>query len=107
MVSFFITYSHQKGIKDMPNKHRILFIGAGRMAEAIFAGLLTTSKEYIEEIIVSNRSNIEKLTQLQTQYDLSITTDWKQHIKSVDTIVLAMPPVAHEQLLAESIPSSN
>lgn len=104
MVSFFITYSHQKGIKDMPNKHRILFIGAGRMAEAIFAGLLTTSKEYIEKIIVSNRSNIEKLTQLQTQYDLSITTDWKQHIKSVDTIVLAMPPVAHEQLLADLSP---
>ena len=72
MVSFFITYSHQKGIKDMPNKHRILFIGAGRMAEAIFAGLLTTSKEYIEEIIVSNRSNIEKLNNYKgdTMYPL-------------------------------------
>ncbi|MED1559834.1 pyrroline-5-carboxylate reductase [Bacillus paramycoides] len=88
----------------MPNKHRILFIGAGRMAEAIFSGLLKTSKEYIEEIIVSNRSNVEKLTQLQTQYDISITTDWKQHIKSVDTIVLAMPPAAHEQLLKELFP---
>ena len=41
----------------MLTKHRILFIGAGRMAEAIFSGLLKTSKEYIEEIIVSNRSN--------------------------------------------------
>ena len=45
----------------MLTKHRILFIGAGRMAEAIFSGLLKTSKEYIEEIIVSNRSNVEKL----------------------------------------------
>lgn len=48
----------------MLTKHRILFIGAGRMAEAIFSGLLKTSKEYIEEIIVSNRSNVEKLKQL-------------------------------------------
>ena len=28
----------------MLTKHRILFIGAGRMAEAIFSGLLKTSK---------------------------------------------------------------
>ncbi|KEK21938.1 pyrroline-5-carboxylate reductase [Bacillus gaemokensis] len=88
----------------MTKKHRILFIGAGRMAEAIFAGLLKTSKEHIEEIIVSNRSNIEKLQQLKQQYGVSITNDWKQHITSVDTIVLAMPPTAHEQLLAELSP---
>lgn len=56
----------------MPNKHRILFIGAGRMAEAIFSGLLKTSKEYIEEIIISNRSNVEKLEQLQRRYNVSI-----------------------------------
>ena len=60
----------------MLTEHRILFIGAGRMAEAIFSGLLKTSKEYIEEIIVSNRSNVAKLEQLQGQYDVSITTDW-------------------------------
>ncbi|PGC28515.1 pyrroline-5-carboxylate reductase [Bacillus pseudomycoides] len=88
----------------MPKKHRILFIGAGRMAEAIFAGLLKTSNEHIEEIIVSNRSNIEKLEQLEKKYDISITNDWKQYIKNVDTIVLAMPPAAHEQLLAELSP---
>ncbi|PEF10176.1 pyrroline-5-carboxylate reductase [Bacillus thuringiensis] len=88
----------------MPNKHRILFIGAGRMAEAIFSGLLKTSKEYIEEIIISNRSNVEKLEQLQRRYNVSITTDWKQHITSVDTVVLAMPPSAHEELLAELSP---
>ncbi|PED06625.1 pyrroline-5-carboxylate reductase [Bacillus pseudomycoides] len=88
----------------MPKKHRILFIGAGRMAEAIFAGLLKTSNEHIEEIIVSNRSNIEKLEQLEKKYDISITNNWKQYIKNVDTIVLAMPPAAHEQLLAELSP---
>ena len=54
----------------MLTKHRILFIGAGRMAEAIFSGLLKT-QEYIEEIIVSNRSNVEKLKQLQHRYNVS------------------------------------
>lgn len=88
----------------MLTKHRILFIGAGRMAEAIFSGLLKTSKEYIEEIIVSNRSNVEKLDQLRARYNVSTTTDWKQHVTSVDTIVLAMPPSAHEELLAELSP---
>lgn len=88
----------------MQKKHRILFIGAGRMAEAIFTGLLKTSKEYIEEIIVSNRSDTEKLKQLEQRYGVSTTNDWKQYIKAVDTIVLAMPPAAHEQLLAELSP---
>lgn len=88
----------------MLTKHRILFIGAGRMAEAIFSGLLKTSKEYIEEIIVSNRSNVEKLKQLRARYNVSTATDWKQHVTSVDTIVLAMPPSAHEELLAELSP---
>ena len=31
-------------------------------------------------------------------------TDWKQHVTSVDTVVLAMPPSAHEELLAELSP---
>ena len=35
---------------------------------------------------------------------MSTTTDWKQHVTSVDTIVLAMPPSAHEELLAELSP---
>ncbi len=104
MLSFFIPYSKQEGIKDMPKKNRILFIGAGRMAEAIFVGLLKTSNEHIEEIIVSNRSNIEKLEQLKQKYGISIIHDWKPCIKTVDTIVLAMPPAAHEQLLAELSP---
>ncbi|ABS20564.1 MULTISPECIES: pyrroline-5-carboxylate reductase [Bacillus cereus group] len=88
----------------MPKKQRILFIGAGRMAEAIFSGLLKTSKPYIEEIIVSNRHNTKKLQQLQEQYPISTTTDWKECVKFVDTIILAMPPAAHEQLLTELAP---
>lgn len=35
---------------------------------------------------------------------MSTTTDWKQHVTSVDTVVLAMPPSAHEELLAELSP---
>lgn len=104
MVSFSITCSQKEGIQDMLKKQRILFIGAGRMAEAIFAGLLKTSKEYIQEIIVSNQRNEEKLQQLKQTYGVSITKDWKQHITAVDTIVLAIPPATHEQLLAELSP---
>lgn len=94
----------QEGSKNMQNKQRVLFIGAGRMAEALFAGLLHTSKEHIAEIVVSNQRNQERLTELREKYAVSTTTDWKQYAADVDVIVLAMPPEAHEQLLTELSP---
>jgi len=83
------------------NKQRILFIGAGRMAEAIFSGLLSMSKEHIESITVSNRSDEARLDYLKSTYDLQVTTDWKSAVAHANVIVLAMPPQAHEPLLKE------
>ncbi|PWK13397.1 pyrroline-5-carboxylate reductase [Tumebacillus permanentifrigoris] len=86
------------------SKQRILVLGAGRMAEAIFAGLLRTQREYIEEIVVANRSDKSRLHELQEQYGVTVTTDWREHVRSADTVLLAMPPQNHRDVLRELAP---
>ncbi|TLS38987.1 pyrroline-5-carboxylate reductase [Pseudalkalibacillus caeni] len=85
-------------------KPTILFIGAGRMAEAIFAGLVKNSMDHIQEIIVSNRSDRERLQSMEKKHGVSITTDWKPEVKLADVILLAMPPGVHSQILEEMSP---
>jgi pyrroline-5-carboxylate reductase len=77
----------------------ILFIGAGRMAEAIMSGLFKKSDEQISHIYVSNRSNPERLNELSIKYKANAVQDIEQIIKTVDVIVLAMPPAEHKDIL--------
>ncbi len=86
------------------DKQRILFIGAGRMAEAIFSGLLKEKAEFIETIILSNQSDVTRLEKMQAAYNVAITTDWKTVISDVDIIVLACPPKAHAAVLDDMSP---
>ncbi|WP_035406658.1 pyrroline-5-carboxylate reductase [Bacillus sp. SJS] len=79
-------------------KPTILFIGAGRMAEAIIAGLRAKKENEIERIIVSNQSNIMRLERLKKQYGAETVFQWKEKIHEADTVVLAMPPEEHEEV---------
>ncbi|WP_268921769.1 pyrroline-5-carboxylate reductase [Metabacillus schmidteae] len=80
-------------------KNSILFIGAGRMAEAIIAGLITSSHEQINSIYVSNQKNTERLQELATKYQVQPIDNYDDIIEKVDMIVLAMPPSEHEGVL--------
>ncbi|TWI54436.1 pyrroline-5-carboxylate reductase [Halalkalibacter nanhaiisediminis] len=80
----------------MNNVH-ILFIGAGRMAEAIFSGILTHQPEIM--ITVSNQSNSAHLDLLQSNYPIQTTSSWTEVIDQVDVILLACPPGAHSEVL--------
>jgi pyrroline-5-carboxylate reductase len=82
-------------------KQRILFMGAGRMAEAILSGLLLRKQEHIEEIIVTNKKNQERLAELRRKYGVTATQDWKPYVEKADTIVLAMKPGQHREALME------
>ncbi|MFC5712438.1 pyrroline-5-carboxylate reductase [Thalassorhabdus alkalitolerans] len=82
-------------------KNNILFIGAGRMAEAIYAGLLRQSHPDIGRIIVSNKSDEERLHNQAKQYGVKQTTKWKEETDQVEVIVLAAPPGVHDELLKE------
>lgn len=74
----------------------ILFIGAGRMAEAIIAGIHKISNKKFEKVYASNRSNSDRLQVLADTYGVIPIHDWNEIISKVDIIVLAIPPQEHE-----------
>ncbi|WP_100371786.1 pyrroline-5-carboxylate reductase [Bacillus sp. FJAT-45037] len=78
----------------------ILFIGAGRMAEAIASGLLAREGKKVK-ITLSNEKNDAKLEALKNTYNVEITHDWRTVIEEVDTVILACPPSTHEDVLRE------
>ncbi|HEU5139934.1 MAG TPA: pyrroline-5-carboxylate reductase [Bacillales bacterium] len=83
------------------NTPRVLFIGAGRMAEAIFAGLIHNNDAHKKNIMISNRSNGQKLMELEERYGVRSTRQWQDAVSEADVILLAMPPEAHPEVLAE------
>ncbi|APH04757.1 pyrroline-5-carboxylate reductase [Bacillus weihaiensis] len=83
-------------------KSSILFIGAGRMAEAIISGL--TKENKFQQIYVSNKSRPVRLKELADSYQVVPTENWKEKIDSVQVIVLAMPPSEHDSILNELQP---
>lgn len=83
------------------NANRLLMIGAGRMAEAIFSGLLKQEHSTIESITITNNTDQDRLNKLREQYDVQIDNDWRNCINDHDVIVLASPPNTHDHLLKE------
>jgi pyrroline-5-carboxylate reductase len=83
---------------------KIIFIGAGSMAEAIIRGLLQKEKVNSTHILALNRSNQNKLNQLQSQYNIqvgSITELSSKLLQSADIIVLAMKPIDAAQAIIQ------
>jgi pyrroline-5-carboxylate reductase len=83
------------------NTLQILCIGAGRMARAIIAGIVRKQDPRIGKIIVSNRSDREKLADFQKTLGVDITDNWQSEVASSDVILLAIPPSAHKSVLSE------
>lgn len=70
---------------------KIVFIGAGSMAEAMIGGLISTNTVREQDIYVTNRSNYGRLVDLQTLYRVQILENL-QDISDASLIVLAMKP---------------
>ncbi|MDR6999225.1 pyrroline-5-carboxylate reductase [Neobacillus niacini] len=79
------------------NKKNVLFIGAGRMAQALIEGL---NKNKFA-ILVGNNGNEERLQEVRETYDVETTDNWHQHVSKMDIIILAMPPESHDPILVE------
>lgn len=71
---------------------RISFIGAGSMAEAILSGLLKKGMISPESIHVTNRTNIDRLHELQEQYQVRCLQEKKEAVKLGDILILAVKP---------------
>lgn len=76
----------------------MLFIGAGRMAQAIIEGL-KNKREF--KIVVANRGNKERLDFVKDTFCVETTEYWNKEVSKANIIILAMPPEAHEPILHE------
>ncbi|MBB6674077.1 pyrroline-5-carboxylate reductase [Cohnella nanjingensis] len=73
----------------------IVFYGAGSMAEAILRGLVENEVASPSRITVMNRSNAERLRELQDRYGVEAASDdaaREASLAKADVIVLAMKP---------------
>ncbi|WP_227937999.1 pyrroline-5-carboxylate reductase [Alkalihalobacillus deserti] len=75
----------------------ILFIGAGRMAEAIFSGMIQNKLDV--KITISNEQDMKRLNTLKDQYRVETASDWVDVFPEADVIVLACPPHVHDKIL--------
>lgn len=83
------------------DSYQLLMIGAGRMSEAVTAGLLKQEESLFSKIVVSNRSDRERLEWFAGEYGVKVTTEWQSVVQESDVIILAAPPSAHEEIFKE------
>ncbi|GAK40057.1 pyrroline-5-carboxylate reductase [Paenibacillus urinalis] len=74
---------------------KITFFGAGAMAEAIAKGLIARKVVSSEKITMFNRSNQDRLTELQRKYNVTTAADAASKeaaLTQADLIILSMKP---------------
>ncbi len=86
---------------------KIIFVGAGSMAEAIISGLVKETVVPSKNIFVMNKVDDQRLLQLQNQYQISIVSANRQELKEADLIVLATKPQDVHQAMREIEPLLN
>ncbi|MEJ9281226.1 pyrroline-5-carboxylate reductase [Ureibacillus thermosphaericus] len=70
---------------------KIVFMGAGSMAEALIHGWIKNEVVPANQIYVKNRSNVERLHELKNIYGVHIIEQLEE-IKDADLVILAMKP---------------
>nr|WP_285876993.1 pyrroline-5-carboxylate reductase [Fictibacillus phosphorivorans] len=90
MGVFFISKKLREG--SVVKKEKITFIGAGAMAEAIMEGLIKTNKWHASLITIKNRSNSDRLMELQTKYGVIPAPTLKDAVSNAEIIILAVKP---------------
>ncbi|MEK8129764.1 pyrroline-5-carboxylate reductase [Paenibacillus filicis] len=73
----------------------IAFVGAGSMAEAIIRGLVQAGGVHPEQIFVTNRSNAERLQELEQAYGVRHSlqdAEKEQAVRDADVVVIAFKP---------------
>lgn len=83
---------------------KILFVGAGQMAEAIIAGIVNKRVLYEENVFVMNRSDTERLDELEARYGITKVCEDRDCFKNVDLVVLATKPKDIEKVMEDIAP---
>lgn len=71
---------------------KLVFFGAGSMAEAIISGMVESQMMDPKNIWVTNKANKEKLFNLHQQYGVSTTYNLMELFEGAEAVVLAMKP---------------
>ncbi|KGP73288.1 pyrroline-5-carboxylate reductase [Pontibacillus yanchengensis Y32] len=82
----------------------IAFLGAGSMAEAMIAGIVQSGTLSPKQIIVSNRSNHNRLQELKVKYGIKPVHRDDLQYDNVDVFILAMKPKDIESVLTDLEP---
>ncbi len=88
---------------SISNEPNIAFVGAGNMASSIISGLLNSG--FPAKHIAASDPNQESLERLQSEYDITTTTDNLAIIHDADVVLLAVKPQVME-VVCESIRSA-
>ncbi|MCQ6267254.1 pyrroline-5-carboxylate reductase [Fictibacillus sp. WQ 8-8] len=83
---------------------KVLFIGAGSMAEAIAAGMVNQDKLPPSNIMMSNKQNEERRIELMKKYKVIALPYSEVRVQEADLIILAMKPKDAEKALIELKP---
>lgn len=83
----------------MLKEKKIVFLGAGSMAEAMIAGMTKDKKVPKNQIYVTNKSNEKRLMELEISYGINGVIRKKLQIEQMDIIILAMKPKDAEAVL--------
>jgi pyrroline-5-carboxylate reductase len=83
----------------MLKNKKILFLGAGSMAEAMISGIVSGNKVPTKQVFVSNKSNKMRLKELEAGYGIQGVLREELSLKEMDIIFLAMKPKDAEAVL--------
>jgi pyrroline-5-carboxylate reductase len=79
---------------------RIAILGAGKIGEALVAGLISSGWSSQDDIVVTARRP-ERLEELNTRYGVEATLSNVEAVQGADLVVIAVKPQDIEELLAE------
>ncbi|WP_226584827.1 pyrroline-5-carboxylate reductase [Halobacillus litoralis] len=82
-------------------KQTIAFLGAGSMAEAMISGMVESGNIPAENIIVTNRSNQDRLNKIEEKYGVRTVLKDELNFAEVDQFILAMKPKDIDAVLAD------
>ncbi|QUW22311.1 pyrroline-5-carboxylate reductase [Sporosarcina sp. Marseille-Q4063] len=80
---------------------KIIFVGAGSMAEAIIGGIVEQGAVQPQDVFVMNKSDNERLVSLQKKYGISIVCKEKKAFENADLVVLATKPKDIQQAMSD------
>ncbi|MDN6640555.1 MAG: pyrroline-5-carboxylate reductase [Tetragenococcus sp.] len=82
-------------------RHTIGFYGAGNMAQAMIAGLLSSGFYQKEEIYVYNYRYEPTLKKVEQEYEIKAISDEKILFEQTDLLILAVKPAVLTQILPQ------